>query len=144
MTRHKRKWDKYLARNNASHGSAGFNLMKCYPLPKTSVLAQRTQVHGAVYECSSVIDNDIEKQIQIADGFPFREHSYSLVIGVCTDPSLRGQECLLPLSWLFWGDASLHKIQKATRLLVSGHRSATEKPYLLGKASSAIALLKSG
>lgn len=46
------------------------------------------------------------------------------MLGVCTDLRLRGQECLLPLTSLFWGDASWHRIQKATGLHVSGHRSA--------------------
>lgn len=52
------------------------------------------------------------------------------MLGVCTDPSLRGQERLLPLTSLFWGDASWHKVQRATGLHVSGHRSPTKKATL--------------
>lgn len=74
MTRQKRKWDKqHLARNTASRADADadFSLMQCYPLPKASVLTQRG--HTSTQSCPRMLiwgGYDLEKQIQIVDGFP--------------------------------------------------------------------------
>lgn len=134
--------DKYhLARNTARHANADISLMQCYPLPKAPILTQRE--HSGTQNCPRML---------IFDGYLLRKANPN-----CWWISIDFCESMIRILCLVFAQISILEGRNAYCLLplyfgemLAGTEFRRQLDFmflgtdLLGKASSAIPLLKSG